>query len=646
MRLLLTTFALLLCGAASGADVQRIVHPQAGYSGVALVEFPAGTTLRVDGLPYVVIIDTYEGEWDEGLANGQGILKGRLQQLPIASSAPGDLAAESLARTLDDRARVEATFLAGHPSASTLGPVVPPDIAVVYRGAFEDGMASGAGEVEAPHRRLRGQFLRWLPEGFVIHFADHLPVLGETFSRGMPADGIVFINQYPAGLATPSRTFIGTSNGGKISGEWFEVAWSTKGDDYERYVIGDRARVVYADGRRSDCSYDTAYFQQPATTELAAIRGDAETRAPAVSDPLYLRSPVRCTYMELDGWSYSFGLTGNGPFDQKHIPPYSCTDPEGRSGTMTIGEDDIILCAVTYVTTKKHWTRKVVRAIEEAARDTRDALLNPLNKAGEKTVEHVCAVAQKKPGENCHFNGSYSVTFDIPDTKAMTDRRASEDLNRFLAARAKLLDDSRPEEPFWRSATLALDACAQSCTGPAQAYSRLTITQMEQILASGFSDDIKHRQVASLGERSWDMLEKFLPGVEAIAGSYSAIRLTDQLLDAKLYSWSLMDGKTGDEWLRARIFNDYVMRLTLKHGTRSLLTVTSENLSVLSEEFLLHPIPGLTLVQQATLINAFGVKQLGFFSTYQEIASARDLVRGLIDAKLKELRLPPPPAGQ
>lgn len=640
MRLLCATISLISWGTAAGADLQRIEHPQAGFSGQARIQFPPETVLRVEGLPTDIYVDSYEGEWEKGLARGQGILKARYLPPSAAPPRPGDLAAEGTARALADRDRANAALNA------RIGGSVPATpaqgIAVVYRGAFDDGMASGPGEVETAQRRLRGQFARWLPEGFVLHFAGKLPVLGETFSRGMPADGPVLINQYPAGVPAPSRTFVGTAKGGKVSGDWFEIAWVSKGDGYERIVSGERSRVVYSNGRRTDCSYDTSWLRQLAATDLPALRGDIESRAPAASDPMYLRNPNRCTVTEPSGWAYGFGLTGTGPFDQKHVPPYTCSDAQGRSGAMTIGADDIPQCSVSYVETKYRWATKIGKALEEAARDARDAVINPLTKVGGGATVHLCAIAQKTPGENCHVNGSVGITLDVPDSQLKKEQRGKEELDRFLAVRKKLLEGGGTAQPFWRSAALLYDACAQSCIGPAQSWSRLSISQMDTILSSSFAEDAKRRQVASLGERLWSVLERYLPGVEAGAAVYSAGRLSNQLFDAKMHALALQNSGSSEEKLRAMMFHSYVRDLYFRHGATSMLAATSETLS-LSKEFLLHAIPGVTLKEQITLIHAFGVNQLEFFSAYQQTETARQLVQGLIDAKLKELRLPAMP---
>jgi hypothetical protein len=650
MKSLLAGLAFILGSPAFAGDVERIQHPEAGYTGAARVDFPAGTRLRVDKLPYEVLLESYEGEWRNGVASGKGALKGRALPLPALASPPVEpnaAAAESgQASAIVDRVKGNAALIANNPSAKLLGLAPAPGTAVVFRGAFEDGMASGPGEIEAAHRRFQGQFLRWLPEGLAIHFSEQMPVLAETFRGGVPGDGPVVINQYPAGITSPSRTFVGVVSGGKVSGDWFESAWSTKAPDYDRFVIGEKSRVVNADGRRADCTYDAAWLKEPAATDLALIRGDLQTRQLAVTDPMYLRNPVRCTATEPNGWTYTFGVTGSSPLDQKHVPPYSCADAAGHAGTLTVGKEDAFQCSVSFVTvtTKYRWGSKVGRALEEAARDVRDAILNPIEKVGKNVIEeHICGVAQKTPGKDCHISISGGVSFGIPDTKAKKDARAKEDLDRFMAARKKLLEGDQTLMPFWRSAALAYEACAQSCDGPGQAYSRLSITQMAQVLSSGFNEDVKQRQIASLGERFWDSLDKFMPWLEVGATWRVTGQITSELEAAKAYGEVLKESKNENQRLAGGIFFDYARTLLVTHGVHSILLATSDT-AALSKEFLLHAIPGTTLIQQATLINAFGVKQLEFFDSYRQIESSRQLVRKLIDQKLKQLRLPPMPA--
>lgn len=642
MKLMYAALMLISSCTASGVEVQRIAHPTVSFSGAASIQFPVGSELRTKGLPYVVYLDSYEGEWKDGLASGHGILKGRYVPLPPALPKPGDLATEGVESALADRMRANESLTAARQGAAFIASAN--EVPIEYRGAFEDGMASGPGDLRTPQRRLRGQFARWLPDGFVVHFVGSFPVLGETFIDGAPADGPVFVNQYRAGSPGPTRTFVGTVKGGRVSGGWFEIAYTAKGEGYEHFVLGDRSVVVYSDGRTSDCRYDASWLLLPSATDLQAIRGDAESRTPAFSDPMYLRSPVRCTSTDTSGWVYGFGLTGTGPYDQRHVPPYTCSDPLGRPGQLTIGASDIPQCSVSYVETKYRWGSKIGKAIEEAARDVRDAIVNPLNKLGEKGTEHLCGIAQKKPGKNCNINVSGGVTLDIPDSKSKTEQRAREELDRFLAARRKLLEDGGTTESLWRSAALSYSACEHSCTGPAQVWARVAITQMASILLSGLSEEGKRRQIASLSERLWQVFEKYLPGMETVTTVYSTGQLNDQLFAAKMYSWDLMNTGSTDQKLRAAMFHSEVVRLWSQHGVKSLLESTSETLS-LSNDFILRAIPNLTERQQVALIHHFvGGKNMEYFHTYLQIDSARALVQSLIDAKLKELRLPPMPA--
>jgi len=644
-------FIFLWASACWAKDVATIDHVDKGFTGIDELQFPVDTALKVAGGPKMQInLLGYKGEFKNGRADGVGYLTGQyvipatdnLLYMQLQSTDP---TIRDFALLLIDRLRGNAQFLGQDPDAIEREVLGQKAIQIAYRGEFREGMATGSGELSSEATgKLKGVFYKWLPEGLVTRVYQDREVLSETFLHGAPADGPVQIKQYPAGLLDPSRIFVGSVKAGKLSGDWYEFLWGEQTEEFTTATIGNARKVVFANGTTSACLYDASSQLGPSALNLDRIRGGVENPPVNDADVAYARGHAACTMTTSDGWVFMYGYSQTGPFTGNQVPPYACTDPQGHSGTLSFDVMDLPECHVTFTKYTLRWGSKLGREMERVAHQVRDAIVNPLTKAGDSTFDVLCDVAQKKRGKNCDAAVSYGHTFEIHDESAQQKQRASEDLSRYMDAKKKLTDEPvwDASKVQWESAFLIYDACAKSCVGPSRTYAMLSIEEIQKILQSGFDDDTKRYQLASMFDGIWQFLGVAVPATETVAASYSGADVINRIRDAQSYVFSL-NPKDETQKLRTQALLDSLISLNQVWGAKVGLGLTSEWASLVPT-IAFQLIPGLSAENQLAIAIGFGIGHpTEWFKTHREFKTADELVRALIEQKFKEYKVPPPP---
>ena len=610
-----------------------------------MVEFSAGTNLHITQLGDARIrLHRYTGNWKEGLADGIGTLKGEYivggNDNPIYQQMQSpDPAIRAQARAVIDRVRVNALFVGQDPDAAVSAIIGERSVPVTYRGAFRQGTATGDGEVSTAARKLRGTFYNWLPNGLVTHMVDEQPVLLETFANGLPSDGPVVIHQYRNLNLTPSRTFVGSVDQGKVSGDWFDLQWTTKAESYSTVALGDYVVFSGPDGS-STCHYDSTWLTEASSTDIGRIRGDAGDNLLQATDRTYLKAPSQCRFIGSNGWSFSFGVVENPPFNTKRGPPYSCADPQGRPGVMSIASDDMTCTITTYKTTYR-WLSKIGKDLERFARNVNDFIFDTVNPVGKEFERTMCSIVQKEPGRGCTVSVTYGRTFDIPDSNEDQQQRARDNLAKFLAAREALGASNGPPGTAWESALTLYNICATSCTGPERAYSMLSVREIQKILSSGFESDISRYKLASWAD-AWLTVSRYIPFAELTAGTYSGANVIRRIDDANMYVNDLSPTEKYSS-LDTLAVQKELLKIRDKYVVTTTFTLATESLTVM-KDIAFSMIPGLPAEQQLALALGFEIGHpKEFFSTYANLKSADELVRKLIDEKFKKYGVPPPP---
>jgi hypothetical protein len=509
----------LIIGGAVAGEISAIEHTDKHYTGIAEVHYPEGTALNstlTRGLR--IVVKRYQGRWKDGLAEGYGELSGfyiipSTENLVYQQLKSDNPAIRGQAMAVIERVRGDAIWMKQDPEEAVRQILGEKAIPITYMGEFEKGSATGYGELASDNRKLKGTFYQWLPEGLATHLIGDFPVIAETFSKGVPSDGPVLINQYPAGVSDASRRFVGVKTNGKLSGDWYELQWRIASQDYSTVGMGDTTLVTFKDGTQLKCQYEANKAATGLADELSQIRGDIDLNFLLQSDPMYLKSPRSCSFKNSANWVFNYSLSGNGPFNSKTVPPYSCFDPQGKAGTFSINEKEEVTCNVTTVVTTYKFLSKIGREIERVGRDVKKVILWPIETVGKAGADTLCDVVQKEPGKNCNVSLSYGKTFEIPDNKAAQEQRSKENLSNFLAARKTLFsaEGSNSVKGQWEVAAKSLDKCAADCIGPARDFSMLSIQEIASMMTAGFKDDIARYRLASFTGKNGSIFDIFRP---------------------------------------------------------------------------------------------------------------------------------------
>lgn len=519
-RWILGFAACFMLHTAFALEVSAIAHPNSTYSGFGEIKFAGRTTLKVPAsTPIKIVIESYNGRWDGGLANGYGELRGLyvIQQadnpiyLQLQSTDP---AIRSQANQVLERIRDNAKFIGTDPNEAVDTFLGDKAIKIAFNGEFKNGMAMGDGELFTEARKLKGTFYNWLPEGLMTHFFGDSPVISEMYANGLPANGPLLINQYPAGLPDASRRFVGIRTDGKVSGDWYELLWKSSGEEYSTVGIGNTTTVTFKDGSLAQCQYAPLDRTQTADV-LDRIRGNVDLELLQITDAQYLRPMTSCMFTAQNGWVFKFGIADKGPFDRKPAPPYSCSDSQGHPGTVTFDINHEMFCNVSYTTTTTtlKWLSKIGREAERIGKQVEKVILWPIETGGKALETTMCDVVQKTPGVDCHVNLSYGKTYEIVDNNAAQQQRQKEDLSRFLKAREHLFESTGPAsvKGQWEYTAKSLDKCFQNCVGPSRAFAMLSIEEINSMMSAGFNEDIKKYRLASLTGPNGRIYDIFRP---------------------------------------------------------------------------------------------------------------------------------------
>lgn len=450
------------------AQLPRIEDPAKGDS-VGILTFAAGTTLAdVPGE-----VSSYEGEWKNGLAHGDGLLRFRTPEA-----------------FLSEGTRPQISY---------------------YLGKFADGRPAGGDLVQpAGSRQLR--FSGVYGEGQIVVSVD-----GQEIVVATPlADGKVIVRmmQYPnSGSRMPSRIFFGESIDGVPHGEWVDVPWYEEEAGEVRAGYGPYFEGSKPNGATISCKHEPRRPDPPTLLQdLTGSRG-SWVQALAGLDVQYA-APATCVVKNPEGWTF------NAVTDHSSIVPtlryVSCANPAGRAGTLS-GQ------TCTYQNRRRNYD-VFTNIGREFKRFVDRRVLGTIDRGGASMEKALCRATGTEPGRNCNVSMSVGVSWPVGEPGASNAPAPDDEARqRFAAAanRAAQLPSAFDDALLGEAAGITgeLNAvCVSLCqTASQRAYSANLLAELERVANQPRSDNTV-RSIASVNRETASVLSGGIRLLTVVAG--------------------------------------------------------------------------------------------------------------------------------
>jgi hypothetical protein len=628
MKALTGLFFLLATSPLFADEVKNIKNPDGAFTGYGEVTYSENTLLKINKYPdSKIYIDSYKGWWSNGVADGFGILTGKyiMPGLKVDST---NLADQGQAVAILARVEGNAKYTGDDPAKARSEVLADKSVSISYLGEFKDGAPQGQGEIRVDTHQVKGFFINWLLEGEATTYFQDLPIITESFSDGVPGKGAVLVNQYQNYQL--ARVFVGKRTDSAVSGDFYNVQWSSPVVDYTINGMGNETTTEFNDGRKLNCTFKNELVAISNPSDLEVFRGTVST-TPRFFDPKYLNSPQRCVLRRADGWTFSYPMTGSGVLESKPLPPDACIDPQGRSGRIEPNKSGDLDCSVYEL--KDKWLSHFGKKLEDVAHVVRDFVLRPINATGEAISGTMCDVVQKKQGVDCHVSIYYEKKFEIVFDKNKSEAKSKEYLDKFLADRKNLdekLSDNK-SDPWLQAAYEIWKDCASSCNGPGKAYAMLSVSEIADLLKGNFDEQVKNTRIASLFEQA----TKFgKPVAEYAAGVYKGYELNKVIFNAQIYITEAEPPmKTLSTGKLAAVA--YLNNLSASNNSQILITLTRDSLALIPK-LVFANVPGLSDMDQLGIAKMLDIKTDDFFKTYKKFDSTGEFIQAGLEYKLKE----------
>ena len=326
----------------------------------------------------------------------------------------------------------------------------------------------------------------------------------------------------------------------------------------------------------------------------------------------------------------------------------ACSDPTGYAGVLTIDSSNTLSCQTTKIVHKKsnNLFAKIVREIVR----TPDNAINILTKVGNAGSDLMCDVVQKEKGKNCNVNVRFGTTFDIPESDAsdVTSTPSEPDAIRTRTAAATyerlLARDPLIESNRWAQAAAELySLCVQSCTNPAyRSYALLQLQDLETIVNSSASDDIKGRYITSLSRDMGDFAEKLADSLPVISTAYRWYK-AGKMSDIVFYSkWAILDlppPKNIEEDIRRRQVWDDLTDLGIRNVIIEQMVPIALDGWIDAYSAMLPKVQGLNAQSQYQILMKLGLDTAKFVERHNGLTNADDFLRAAISDALQPIQM-------
>lgn len=448
--------SLVVAAGTAARTVERIEVPKKP-DGVGTYTFPPGQNLSDLSLYEMV---SYEGEWQNSLAHGEGMLR-----FPD-TDAGGYL----------------STTLPGKPN--------------YYIGTFVDGRPAGSGTfvhsstmyTQSLTGMFSGQQLVYVIEGQELSVITGVPGATRALVRAM---------QYPGWQhRQPSRMFFGEiGSDGVPKGGWVDVPWFVEDGDVTAVGFGRVVEQYHKDGSKFSCTFAPRASDRPnLTADLVGLSGNIEAQRFASLDVHYA-SKADCISTNPQGWTWS--LTVDQSVAPAKVVYVGCKTPSGKSGRL---KDNGTWCEE-----KKKANQDVFTNIaREFKRFVDRRIIGSIDKIGGSMEKAMCRATGTEPGKNCNVNVAVGASWPVGEGTAPGLPAAEQEVrNSYIAAvkRASALPGTAGGTSAGDAIAMAADlnaVCTALCHSEVQRrYSATLLTDLERVARQPM-DDGNLRAIASI----------------------------------------------------------------------------------------------------------------------------------------------------
>lgn len=613
--------AIVTCACPSSAGAQQappgvvtaIRDSASDRTGTGKLTFAPGQ--RFDDIPFLDLV-SYEGEWKDGRANGQGLL------LFTPTTSGGYLSRPGETKTN------------------------------YYLGEFRDGRPSGEGKLVlhewTNERTITGMFGREQMV-FAVDGQDRAVV---TRLKGDTTRLLVRLMQYPNVAALlPSRIFFGEVTQGAITGDWVDVPWYESGEKMSRGGFGRFTEQTFDDGGTSSCTHEPRPADPADLTQmLFGSKGGVPQYTAGLDRQFQTRAT--CLLITPDGWR--FNVSADFSKWPVGIVTTSCRTPDDKKGDVT----GTLSC-------REHTGKKqdvFTNIGREFKRFVDRRIIGSLDKAGGSFEKAMCRATGTEPGKNCNVNVAIGASWPVGEGAAPglpADEQAAR--QRFIAAsrRATRIREGFSDAAVGTAAGMSaeLDAvCVAICESPVQRrYSETLLSELERVAAQP-TDEAALRRLASINRETASVAAgiRLLVGATAVLGPSIAFyrfaesaRQQDRILSAIQLVHEAQPNPTTFAELQRR--NDALAalhKLQLAH----LSKMPAEGAQLLSAAMLanLRVLRGLPPQRASALAAAIALGRTAkevtsFVDKYKDVKTEAELYDALIAETLAPLGIPWPP---
>lgn len=513
--------ALVIATAISGTCTCAVAAPVTSiggfdhFNGRRLYAFPSDTQLLGAAVaPEVVELVEYDGEWADGMAEGEGLLMGKLIR------RASDTSLQSTDPAIRGQAEAaQARRLPAPGASATFGtqtvPSVPDEVVNLrWAGKFHNGIPAGPGVLTWSKREFAGEHSlvttldHWRPVGSSTAFIGDLKVASFNLQwkndKISMADGALAVLLYGVNKQV-AAVYAGAVNSGAISGTWVDLPYSYSNGGGITSAFKNHEVMNDGQGTTFDCVFPQLPNKRPVSNYLWSTIG-----AGAISTDAFLNQDasvpgndgMASCQVHKGGYAYKLTIERKAGFFQRLASVDSCIPPNGSKGTVTF-KDGIYGCSyeVYEESGLSKFTDNLANVLLfKPAHVIADPVLKAEDKAFKSVSSSMCDALGYKEGTNCSFDSHGAITvvsFPTEAVRTNTTLTAPEKKIAENSASAKAKDPDQATSSLGPLTTF-LDNCVYACPDALVPFAQASSEDLFRAMQPGFDQDARNNRVAGI----------------------------------------------------------------------------------------------------------------------------------------------------